>query len=109
MALVDAYAMVAVFPVPSWPAALLPQHRTVPVSSAAHVCVRPEEMALTPSSGVDAAVSTVVGVDRWMVVPSPRRPLVFSPQHRAVPSESRAHVCDVPADIWVAGEAPRVS
>lgn len=93
-------------PVPSWPFALLPQQRTLPDVRSAQVWLPPAEIDTMPVSAVPAALSTVTGAFRWVAVPSPRRELVLRPQHRAVPLESRAHVCDVPALTCVAVVIP---
>src|SRR5436189_293257 len=48
------------------------------------------------SAAVPAGFFTVTGNSRCVVVPSPSCPLELSPQHRAVPSAIKAHVCARP-------------
>lgn len=43
--------------------------------------------------------ATSTGVSRCVVVPSPRRPLPFRPQHSAAPDVVTAQVCSNPAEI----------
>ena len=62
-----------------------PQHLTVPSVRSAQ---EPPEMAV---AWVTPDTSTEMELD--LLVPSPSMPSMFSPQHRTVPSPSKAQVC----------------
>lgn len=66
----------------------------------------PAEIDTTPVKVVPAAESTVTGAVAWVVVPLPSCPLAFRPQQRAVPSERRTQVCELPAVTCVAVVMP---
>ncbi len=61
---------------PSWPPRLLPQHLTAPPDVSAHAWPWPVAMVATPL----ARPTTVTGVKRSVVVPSPSCPKSFEPQ-----------------------------
>ena len=81
-----------VVPSPSWPAKLLPQHRTAPPDVRAHAWACPVATASTP---LDSPL-TGTGVSRVVVVPSPSWPELFWPQHMTPPPDVTAHVKPVP-------------
>jgi hypothetical protein len=88
-----------VVPSPSCPELLFPQHFTSLLEVSAHVWLPPAEIAATPlerlttSTGEDEVVVPVV------VVPSPRWPALFPPQHFTPPLEFIAQVWLPPAEI----------
>jgi hypothetical protein len=73
----------------------------VPFRLSAHEYSRPAMMAVTPVSPV-----TRVGINRSAVVPSPSRPLPFSPQQTTVRFCLTAHVCSEPALIAITPVSP---
>jgi len=83
-----------VVPSPNWPQLFLPQHRTSPATNTAHECEVPAETDATPDDKPD----TPMGVDRFVVVPSPNWPAPLLPQHRTAPDPNTAHECDHPAE-----------
>src|SRR5450432_2096751 len=85
-------------PSPRAPEALLPQHRTAPVESRAHVCSSPAAMAFTGF----ARPVTLTGALRCMVVPSPSCPWRLSPQQRTAPAPLIAHAWRAPTAIALA-------
>ena len=85
---------VIVVPSPSWPLSLEPQHlRSALAVTYAHVWKFPSS-----SSPTAPPTLIVVGVARLVVVPSPRWPLSFQPQHlRSVLAVTYAHVWTYPS------------
>src|SRR5206468_12447297 len=89
----------AVLPLPSRPSPLRPQQRALPSCRRAHMWKIPASMATAVVIPL-----TVTGVGSMRVVggamgaPSPSWPYVLSPQHRIVPSWSRAQVYQPPAE-----------
>src|SRR5512141_2346278 len=79
-------------PLPSWPLEFAPQHHTPPPATA-QLWFWPAAMSETIVSIVLDPVWTWTGDDRWLLVVSPSWPLVLRPQHHAVPSLLRVHVC----------------
>src|SRR5436190_360454 len=93
---------------PSWPLELSPQHLTPPPAVRAHVWVPPGATSTTCTTPL-ARPLTAVGVDRSVVVPSPRRPLALLPQHLSAPAASTAQVCSLPPATCVVTLSPAVS
>ena len=89
-----------VVPSPISPPQFTPQQLTEPLSSMAHVCLPPADIATAVLFSPKPAVW--VGTCRSVVVLSPIMPSRFLPQQLTVPSSSRAHVCSYPADIATA-------
>ena len=85
-----------VVPSPSCPSTFRPQHRRVASRRSAQVCRLPAEICVTSSSTllpcVEPDARTCTGLSRpaSRVVPSPSCPPPLRPQHRTVPSASRA-------------------
>src|SRR5919201_613279 len=80
-----------VVPSPTMPNSLSPQHHSVPSVLRAQAAALPVDTWAT----LLPRLITWPGVDRWPLVPSPRKPL---PQHQSVPLPFRAQVKRSPAD-----------
>ncbi len=78
--------LVVVVLLPSWPEALLPQHRMRPSVTAAHACELPVATSVAP-----VIPAAVVGELRSALVPSPSSPEVLLPQHLTAPDPVAAH------------------
>src|SRR4051812_41854724 len=76
--------------------------RTAPQHMMVSSALIAQEVRVRPTAMDFASVrpATGVGVLRFVVVPSPISPEVFSPQHRTPPLASNAHVCLEPATTW---------
>jgi hypothetical protein len=83
-------------PIPSCPAALSPQHLAVPPGIKAQVPKLAEaNTAVAPAR----PTAGLAGVNEDMMLPVPSSPKLLLPQHRIVPSEMRAQLCNPPAAI----------
>ena len=88
-----------VLPSPNCPCQLSPQQLTDLVSVMAQVWYEPED---TDTAVSPLPKSTETGLSRFVLVPSPICPLLFSPQHFTPESSNKAQVCDSPADTLTA-------
>ena len=98
--------MKVVFPRPSWPAALSPQHTTSWLSRMAHVCRLPASMSMTCRPVGIMRYGSVSPVSRYPS-PNPSRSLypmpmrVVSPQHLTDPFSNSAQVWLSPRAVFV--------
>ena len=80
-----------VVPSPTWPSPLLPQHLRAPLPAVTYAHVRSNFPSASSPTAPPTAI--VVGVVRWIVVPSPTWPRLFLPQHlRSALAVTYAHV-----------------
>ena len=88
-------SLFSVFPLPSWPEALAPQHFSVPLSKSAQEVSLLAAMETTPAS----SPATSTGELESAVVPFPNCPIEFHPQHLTPPCEESAHECLLPTTV----------
>lgn len=92
-------------PSPTWPSPLSPQQEIAPTSVTAQLPPNepsPPPPADRPAIGSPPPNDTEAGVERSVVLPSPSRPSVFSPQHQSIPAAFAAHEWASPAANAVA-------
>ena len=71
-----------------------------------------EVAAATTDPGVDSVTggdATTTATFEFVLLPFPRAPYVFLPQHLMVESVSTAHVCTYPAEIWLTPVTPETA
>src|SRR5438309_1871245 len=79
---------------PSWPASFAPQHLTPPAAVIAQAWESPTAMARTPD---DSPVTTPGVAFLRVIVPLPRWPASFAPQHITAPPAVNAQAKSPPA------------
>ena len=98
-----------VVPLPSWPAALFPQHFIVPPERRAKAWA---DASIVPPAAIAVAVVmplTATEVTGSVVVPSPSSPELFLPTHLTVPTKRPTQVMWAPAEIAVAVVMPVIT
>ena len=84
-------------PLPNCPSLLSPQQKTFPALVNAHVCHRPELIAMTVLRANTPAMSTATGTAEPRMDALPNCPSLLAPQQKTFPALVNAHVCLPPA------------